>query len=180
MMKDGNSVCSVRWENLKNIFNKHSLSKTEPPKHHVGIFDNCVGQNKSNLVFKFEVMQTILGFYITKNKLFLIPGHSHNSSDVKTAELNNCLKNKNLYTAGQIKEELKMLKNTDVYNLESGHFYDWESVLDKYMKDMPPGFTSFYCFEISGGTVTMKRLCSEALDEDIVTKVLVENVHAVR
>ena len=76
--KDGNSVCSVRWQNLRNTFLKHFSSQTEPPKHHVGIYDNCVGQNKSNIVFKFEVMQLILGFYMSKNKLFLIPGHTHN------------------------------------------------------------------------------------------------------
>lgn len=178
--KDGNSVCSVRWENLKNSFTKYRLKNVEPPSHQIGVFDNCVGQNKSNCVFKFEVLQTILGFYSTKNKLFLIPGHSHNSSDVKTAELNNCLKNKNLYTPLQIKEELKRMKNAEVHILQADHFYDWESMLDKYIKDMPPGFTFYYCFEIVGGRVSMKKLCSEVSDEEVVTKVLVENVGLVR
>ena len=41
--KDGNSVCSVRWENLKNVFTKYRLKDLEPPKHQIGIFDNCCG-----------------------------------------------------------------------------------------------------------------------------------------
>ena len=178
--KDGNSVCSVRWEHLKNTFTKYRLKNVEPPSHQIGIFDNCVGQNKSNCVFKFEVLQTILGFYSTKNKLFLIPGHSHNSSDVKTAELNNCLKNKNLYTPLQIKEELKQMKNAEAHILQGDHFYEWECLLDKFIKDMPPGFTFYYCFEIVGGRVSMKKLCSDVSDDEVVTKVLVENVGMVR
>ena len=178
--KDGNSVCSVRWENLRLQHEKHSLDKSKPARNHVGIYDNCTGQNKSNTVFKFEVLQTVLGFYDTKNKLFLLPGHSHNSSDVKTAELNSCLKKKNLYTAKQVCKELQALKNSEAFILEKEHFFEWEAFLDKYIKNMPPGFTSFYCFEISGGSVVMKRLCTEVTGEEIETKVLVENVEATK
>ena len=173
-------MCSVGWQNLRNTFLKHFFSQTKPPKHHVGIYDNCVDQNKSNIVFKFEVMQLILGFYMSKNKLFLIPGNSHNLSDVKTAELNKCLRNKNLYTVDQMKEELKAVKDTEVFVLESGDFYEWEDVLNKYIKDMPSGFTSFYCFELVGGKVAMKKFCNEAVEEDVMTKDLVENVDAVK
>ena len=132
--KDGNSVCSVRWEALKLKFQKHLLNKTEPPVHHVGIYDNCCGQNKSNTVFKFELLQTILGFYKTKNKLFLLPGHSHNSSDVKTAELNQCLRRKNLYTPQELCRELQAVKNAELFILEGDAFYDWEVLLNKYIK----------------------------------------------
>ena len=96
--KDGNSVCSVRWEDFKIKHQKDIISKARSKEHHFGIYDNCVGQNKSNTVFKFEVMQTVLGLFKTKTKLFLLPGHSHNQSDVKTAELNRCLRSKNLYS----------------------------------------------------------------------------------
>ena len=178
--KDGNSVCSVRWEALKIKQNKHAQNKTKPAQHHVGIYDNCVGQNKSNIVFKFELLLTILGFFKSKNKLFLLPGHSHNSSDVKTAELNSCLSRKNLYTAQQVCQELQKVKNAETFILEKDHFYDWETFLDKYIKDMPPGFTFFYCFEIAEGKVTMKKLCVDTPVDEIVTKILVENVDDAR
>ena len=178
--KDGNSVCSVRWEDLKIKHKKDIISKTKSAEHHVGIYDNCVGQNKSNLVFKFEMLLTILGFFKTKTKLFLLPGHSHNSSDVKTAELNRCLRAKNLYTPQEICRELQALKNAETFILENENFYDWGSFLDRYIKNMPLGFTSFYCFEISEGRVTMKKLCTETPENEVESKILVENVEATR
>ena len=80
-----------------------------------------------------------------------------------------------------MKEELKAVKDTEVFVLESGDFYKWEDVLNKYIKDMPSGFTSFYCFELVSGKVVMKKFCNEAVEEDdVMTKDLVENVDAVK
>ena len=45
---------------------------------------------------------------------------------------------------------------------------------------MPLGFTSYYCFEISDGKVIMKKLCTTTPESETVSKVLVENVAAVR
>ena len=42
--KDGNSVCSVRWEALMIKHRKHAINGTTPETHHVGIYDNCCGQ----------------------------------------------------------------------------------------------------------------------------------------
>ena len=70
--KDVNRVCSVRWEALMIKYKKHALNATIPADHHVGIYDNCTGQNKSNVVFKFKLFQILLGFFKTKSKLFLM------------------------------------------------------------------------------------------------------------
>ena len=75
--------------------------------------------------------------------------------------------------------ELAGLKNAVTYLLDSEHFYEWEPLLDKYFKDITVGFTSYYCYELSEGRVAMKKLCS-VTEDDIETKVLVENAEATR
>jgi hypothetical protein len=47
------------------------------PKMLLLILDNCVGQNKSKVVFMFYALLSLL-FYDKVALLFLIPGHSHN------------------------------------------------------------------------------------------------------
>ena len=135
---------------------------------------------KSNSVFKFELLQTVLGFYVTKNKLFLLPGHSHNSSDVKTAEINRCVRKKNIYTSQQMCRELSEVKKAEIHVLDPLHFYEWEPLLNKFFKDLPVGFTSYYCYELSEGVVKMKRLSEDTPDSIFEQKTLVENVEATR
>ena len=71
------------------------------------------------------------------------------------------------------------MKNAVTYLLDSEHLYEWEPLLYKYFKDITVGFTSYYCYELSEGRVAMKKLCS-VTEDDIETKVLVENAEATR
>ena len=175
--KDANSVCSVRWEALKIRQHKHFIHNKKPAEHHVGIYENSY---KSNTIFKFEVLQTVLGFYKTKNKLYLLPGHSHSSAEAKTAEINRCLDKKHLYTEHQVSQELQTLQNDETFLLNNEHFFYWEALLNKYINDMPAEFTSFNCFEIANGKVTMRKLSEDDSNQEVVTKVLVENVAATK
>ena len=99
---------------------------------------------------------------------------------MKMAEINRCLRKKNLYTAQQIRSELSAVKEVEIYILDAKHFYDWETLLNKFFKDMPVGFTKYYCFELSDGQVTMKRLSDDTPEAGIETKVIVENFEATR
>ena len=86
--KGGNEVCSICFHNLRKVVKSRIGNKIHHPIFHVSVLDNCTGQNKSNTAFKFEVLQTVLGFFQAKTKLFLKPGHSHNQSDAVTGESN--------------------------------------------------------------------------------------------
>ena len=166
--KGGNEVCSIRWFNLKKVAKDREDNLLGQPDFHVSVLDNCTGQNKSNTAFKFEALQTTLGLFKSKSKLFLKPGHSHNQSDVVTGESNKFLAQKDLFTIDQLAEEMNKCPNVDVQVLGSDSFYVWEDFLNKHFKDLPQGFTKFYCFEFERDTCAMKKLCSEASEEDEV------------
>ena len=55
----------------------------------------------------------------------------------------------------------------------------WGSFLAKYFRKMPPGYTSNYFFEFSGGSVTMRRLTSTP-DAEATTVILCDDPVRVR
>jgi hypothetical protein len=65
------------------------------------ILDNCVGQNKSKVVFMFYALLSLL-FYDKVTLLFLIPGHSHNQADCVVAWCRNKMRAQNLYTPARL------------------------------------------------------------------------------
>ena len=173
--KGGDEVCSIRWHNLTSAGRSRIDNMRPQPLFHVSILDNCTGQNKSNSAFKFEAMTTVLGIFKTKTKLFLKPGHSHNQSDVITGESTRHLRKKDLFTIDQLCTEMNASKNVTVSVLHSEQFFKWENFLNKHFKDLPLGFTKFYCYEFSEGCVAMKRLCTESSEEEAVVKQLVKD-----
>ena len=170
--KGGNEVCSIRFHNLMNVVKSRIVNKIPHPIFHVSVLDNCTGQNKSNSAFKFEALQTMLGIFQAKTKLFLKPGHSHNQSDVVTGESNKYLAKKDVFTVDQIATEMNKCEKVNVSVLQQDSFFIWEEFLDKHFRDLPVGFTKFYCFEFTEGTVAMKRLCTEVTDDQMIVKEL--------
>ena len=73
--KGANEVCSIRWNNMKENWNMHEMNNIPHPSIHLAILDNCTGQNKSKLVFKFEAFLTFIAqnIFTIRIKLFLKP-----------------------------------------------------------------------------------------------------------
>ena len=47
--------------------------------------------------------------------------------------------------------------------------------MNKYIKDLPVGFSKYYCFEFREGVVAMKKLCTESSEEEQVVKELMKD-----
>ena len=138
--------------------------------------DNCSAQNKSNSTFQFDALLSIL-LYDRVSDFYLLPGHSHMRPDQVTALCKNSLKRKDLYLPDQIASSMSTVENMEpmVVTSDMSVFKDWESFLHKHFVRMPPGFSSYYCFEIVNGVVTYKRLCADE-DTTASTHILCPNV----
>jgi hypothetical protein len=79
--------------------------KHATPKILVVILDDCIGQNKSQLVMQFFTLLSIT-FYIKVVLIYLIPGHSHNTTDRIVAWCHNAKKGENFYTPMAIIEAI--------------------------------------------------------------------------
>ena len=75
--KGADALCSLRL-----IFHLNKQAEETAPKISISIriADNCVGQNKSQTVMKFNCMLSVL-FYDELNISFLKSGHSHMAPD---------------------------------------------------------------------------------------------------
>ncbi len=87
------------------------------PKMLLLILDNCVGPNKSKVIFMFYALLSLL-FYDKVALLFLIPGHSHNQADRVVAWCRNKMRAQNLYTPSAIVFEFNAIKSVSTEFLD--------------------------------------------------------------
>ena len=177
--KDGNSVSSLRWNNLRQFVLEHQKNL---PKAEVKVLDNCVGQNKSNTTHKFSMLTSLLIFTEGVTDIYFRVGHSHNQSDQKTGHAAKALSKKNLYTPQAIAKEVNKVKGlcAEVLNDKVDLFQDWKPFLDKHFKNMDPGFTSFYIFQFKNGVVEYRELNDDGVEVLVKSKVFCSNPEAVR
>ena len=64
------------------------------------------------------------------------------------------------YTVEQMATVMNKSKNVCLSVLKSDKFFKWDRFLDKYFKDMPPGFTKNYYFEFEDGRVKLSKLAN--------------------
>jgi hypothetical protein len=139
--KDANALCSLRM--------LHHLSKIGlGARVSLSILDNCVGQNKSNSVMKFFSLLSLL-FYEKVVLVYLIPGHSHMVADRVVAWCKNKVRGLNIYHPQDMAKKFGDVKNVEATFFDHNDpkrpfFVGWESLLNKYFLNMPPGFTGSY------------------------------------
>ena len=109
--KGADALCSLRMRyHLRK--RRESKSLNVKPKLNMTLLDNCVGQNKSQIVMKFQCLLSIL-FYETVALLYFLPGHTHMQPDRVVAYCKQAIKGRNLYTLGQIAEHANNVKGVE-------------------------------------------------------------------
>ena len=101
--KGADALCSLRLRYHLNKIREYREKKVIP-KLSMSLLDNCVGQNKSQVVMKFLCMLSIL-FYETVACLYFLPGHTHMQPDRIVAYCKHAIKGLNLFSLGQIVEQ---------------------------------------------------------------------------
>ena len=161
--KGGNALCSLRFR--YHLTKWHCLpSKGQAPKVCLILLDNCVGQNKSQVVMKFMCLLSIL-FYETVALMFFLPGLTHMVADRVVANCKNSIKNLNLFSLGQITAEFNRVRGINAEWLrpddhELPFRINWESALNKYFKHLPTGYTANFFYEFTKGYCTFRRLAN--------------------
>lgn len=119
----------------------------EVPHFLVNILDNCVGQNKSNVVMKFFALISLLLFEKVV-LLYLIPGHSHMKANRVVAWCKRAIGGLNIYCPIEVAKVCDSVKSVQAEFLDHRDpkrpFFSWDTILDKYLKFMPVGFTCYY------------------------------------
>jgi hypothetical protein len=71
-------VASMLWEHLVE---QKQLGLTGPVKEINLVFDNCVGQNKNNMVLRMLILLVKLKICLKATAIFLVRGHTKNDAD---------------------------------------------------------------------------------------------------
>ena len=166
--KGGDALCSLRLR--YHLMQMNGCE--ERPKMLLLIKDNCVGQNKSNVTFQFSALKSLI-LHERVVSLFLIPGHSHNIADRVVAWNRRKCRGKNVYEPQAMAELCNLTKSVKAEFLDHNDpkrpfFVGWSTLLNKYFKKMPPGFTFNYFFEFVNGNCKMKKLTTTPDEEAIV------------
>lgn len=160
--KDKDALCSLRLSYHINQRLRCLAEGREPPSYFVSIRDNCVGQNKSNATLKLACFLS-MSFYKKVLIVYLIPGHSHMIADRVVAWAKRSLGVENLYVPTQIVNKMNSVKGIKATFLDHSSstrpaYTGFKAMLDKYIKDLPPLFTSNYVFEFTEGKVRTQHL----------------------
>jgi hypothetical protein len=128
--KEEDALCNLEILYHSNKFKTMLERKQVTPKILVVIFDNCVKQNRSQLVMQFFALLSIM-FYTKVMLIYLIPGHSHNSTDRIVVWCHNAMKGKNFYTPMAIVEAINQVKIInakfiDHHDSQRPCYVDWD------------------------------------------------------
>ena len=172
MGKDKDALCSLRLSYHIDQRNRFLAAGRTPPKVFISIRDNCVGQNKSNVTLKLECFLS-LSFYEKVLIIYLLPGHSHMIADRVVAWAKKSLTVLNLYCPIDIIDQMNTVKGMKAkfinHEVATRPCYTgWEALFNKYLKNLPAGFTSNYVYEFSNGSVRMQHLV-DTLPADCVS-----------
>lgn len=168
--KGADCLCSLRIR--YHIMQRDRYNDAaKKPSVSISILDNCIGQNKSNLVMKFNAMLSLL-FYSKVVLLYLISGHSHMIADRIVAWIKAAIRGKNIYCPQDLAKECNNVHSVcaeflDHNSSKRPFFIGWAAILNKYFNDMPAQNTFNYFFEFDCGVCTMRHLTS-TVDADAV------------
>lgn len=124
--KGGNTVVSCIWKELE----RKGLRSGKTAKELNLVFDNCAGQNKNRMVYRFL-------FYLVKMKItrvaraiFLVKGHTKNDCDRMFNLMKREFRKSNVYTPNELFLLCNNAEHVKALQLFTREFLDWDSLQD--------------------------------------------------
>jgi len=128
--RGGNSVASMLMKFLKQ---EKWIQEGRTAEELNIIMDNCGGQNKNKMVFRFGIYLAELRYFKKINFIFLVTGHTKNACDRWFNILKQQYRCTNIYSYIQLIDVFGH-KDINVHTMENQDFRDWDSFEDKFYK----------------------------------------------
>ena len=165
-MKDAEALTSLRmYFHLKDV-EKDRLDNRDRPKFLFQVMDNCVGQNKSHVVFMFFTLLSLTLFPSGVALLYLVGEHSHLCNDRVTGQCKRSLKGKDLFLPEDFVSTINQTKGIDCELLsytdpDRPMWTGFSTLFKKYFKDLPAsnapgGYTKHHFFEWKNGILSVR------------------------
>ena len=169
MGKDADALCTLRIQlHLRKQVIMRQLPVSSRPTILFQVMDNNVGQNKSEIVFKFFALLSLTFFPDGVTLLYLLPGHSHMACDRVVGWLRKAIGKTDHYLPQQLVAAMNNVANVEAEFLDhsdplsSMMTCNWSTVLDNHLRSIGPlpkigGFTKQYFFEFKQGLLTKQK-----------------------
>jgi hypothetical protein len=143
--KGGNNVVSLLWHHLF----LHNYANTPTPFKELNyIFDNCGGQNKNRMVFRYLNLIVKKKIATVARAIFLIRGHTKNDCDRLFNTMKKSYRMSNTYTPQDLFDAVKH-ECVEPHFVPAGTFRNFDEYFDDYMTKLPSGLTNInHCFEV--------------------------------
>jgi hypothetical protein len=163
-------LCSLRFFGEMSDYIAHRTNDTlgERPQCLVTVKDNCVGQNKSQVVFQYCTFLIVIGLYDRVVAHFLGAGHSHMVPDRLHGNAKAPLRKRDINSPIELVAQINTVACIDATNLafedtsNALPFWgEWESVF-KEMGIVPipalgnGGYTANGFFEFNGESISIR------------------------
>ena len=173
-MKDAEALTSLRMYFHLNDMNSDKQNQRKRPEFLFQVMDNCVGQNKSHVVFMFYALLSVTLFKRGVAILYLLGGHSHLCNDRVTGQAKRTLQGKNLFLPEDIVHSINQSKGIqcELLSYTDNNRPMWtgfSGLLRKHLKDLPHknapgGYTKYHFFEFDNGILSVRdRVGSEVI-----------------
>lgn len=103
------------------------------------IMDNCSGQNKNNHVLRLSLWLVELGFFHQVEFIFYVRGHTKNVCDRMFNLLKKRYHKDNIFSITHLTTLLNAIDNVNYQHMQGNIFFDYNSLLDNFYKQMRPG-----------------------------------------
>jgi hypothetical protein len=100
------------------------------------VFDNCVGQNKNNMVLRMLILLVKKKICLKATAIFLVRGHTKNDADRAYNLLKLLYRKQNIYTPEDLWGALNDQEKCNCVMVSSDIFKDWKSMEDKYLSEI--------------------------------------------
>ena len=169
MGKDANALCSLRLSlHLRRQVEVRLLPYADRPTVLFQVMDNNVGQNKSELVFKFFALLSLTWYPDGVSLLYLLPGHSHMACDRVVGWIRKAIGKAQHFLPSHLATAMNNVANVEAEFLDhadprgSMMLCNWAPILDNNLRSIGPlpaikGYTKQYFFEFNNGLLTMRK-----------------------
>ena len=165
-MKDAEALTSLRmYFHLTDVDKDRNLNRNRP-SFLFQVMDNCVGQNKSHVVFMFYALLSMTLFPSGVALLYLVGGHSHLCNDRVTGQAKRSLQGKDIFSPEGFVDNINQSKGIDCELLSYTDttrpmWTGFSNLFKKHFKDLPAnnapgGYTKHHFFEFSNGILSVR------------------------
>ena len=182
-VKGGNTVASLLWKELdalglipaRDPVSKKLLNKDHEAAKEINIvMDNCIGQNKNNMVIRLLYFMVQRKLCKVARAIFLVKGHTKNDCDRLFNLMKIDYRKQNIYTPGDLMTCIAMQPDVKPIAVDASDIVLWSELQDEHMPTLSIGVQANHIYSVDSARDVQKLYINEWNGEEDKVQSLVK------